>query len=556
MSSTKVDRAVLKHVLARFRQATLGQVVGVAGLIAVLPDPLVHFQDDSLSFVGILGMCGTLIVRTIVAPKLASAAEDETCSLRPIQLVLYALLLINALMWSLTTFGLLCSIPSNNESKAMILTLIAGVGVVGGAVACYKRPLLLAYIGTLWASPMSYAVITGNYRLLFLLVMGGGFILASGFSSQRMLSDVESRLLTEFSLKQYFQQVINAMPVRLLIVGPDLDIRFANSGFDSLLADPTSQRRRTLHEVLPSVAIAVKELAPQSSIQFEVEVSAPDRRWQLISIQKLSNTDETMIAAIDVDEQRRAERRELEMRAKAETASRLATLGQVAGGIAHEINNPLAIIIARVEALIQNDAELSPAARRDALEKIDKTAERIAKIIRSMRALGRDGKQDPAVRVDVSEILSDTLTLFEQKLKNRNVSVRISIPPQQTFFFRPVELIQVLTNLISNALDAVSEIEPESERWIEIAAEPTASSRLRISVRNGGPKIPDSVTQRIGTPFFTTKPPGFGTGLGITIIQKLTRENDAQFGIDSREEHTCFYIEGQTDGPAASSTSA
>jgi len=556
VSSTSVDRGVLKHVLARFRQATLGQVIGLLGLIVVLPEPLTHFQNDTLSFIGILGMCGTLIVRTIVAPKLAAAAENETYSLQPIQRALYTLLLVNALMWSLTTFGLLCSIPSDSESKAMILTLIAGVGMVGGAVACYKRPLLLAYIGILWASPMSYATIAGNYRLLFLLVMGGGFILASGFASQRMLSDVESRLLTEFSLKQYFQQVINAMPVRLLIVGPDLDIRFANSGFDSLLADPTSQHRRTLQDVLPSVALAVKELAPQSSVQFEVEVSAPDRRWQLISIQKLSNTDETMIAAIDVDEQRRAERRELEMRAKAETASRLATLGQVAGGIAHEINNPLAIIIARVEALIQNDAELSPAARRDALEKIDKTAERIAKIIRSMRALGRDGKQDPAVRVDLSEVLNDTLTLFEQKLKNRNVSVKIAIPPHQVFFFRPVELIQVLTNLISNALDAVSELEPESERWIEVTAEPAASSHLRISVRNGGPKIPEAITQRIGTPFFTTKPPGSGTGLGITIVQKLARENDAQFGFNRDETHTCFYIEGQTDGPATSSTSA
>ena len=159
MSSERVDRAVLKHVLARFKQATLGQVVGVAGLIAVLPEPLVHFQDDILSLIGILGMCGTLVVRTVVAPKLAAAAEDETCSLQPIQRSLYALLLINALMWSLTTFGLLCSITSDYESKAIILTLIAGVGMVGGAVACYKRPLLFAYIGILWASPMSYAVI-------------------------------------------------------------------------------------------------------------------------------------------------------------------------------------------------------------------------------------------------------------------------------------------------------------------------------------------------------------------------------------------------------------
>lgn len=551
-----VDRAVLKHVLARFRQATLGQVIGVLGLIAVLPHPFIHFQNDALSFFGILGMCGTLIVRTILAPKMAASADDETHPLQPIQLTLYSLLLVNALMWSLTTFGLLCSIPSDSESKAMILTLIAGVGVVGGAVACYKRPLLFAYIGILWASPISYAVIAGNYRLLFLLVMGGGFILASGFSSQRMLSDVESRLVTEFNLKRYFQQVINAMPVRLLIVGPDLDIRFANSGFDSLLSDPKDGHHRTLQDILPSVATAIKGLTPQSSVQFEAEISAPNRRWQLISIQKLSNTDETMIAAIDVDEQRRAERRELEMRAKAETASRLATLGQVAGGIAHEINNPLAIIIARVEALIQNDATLSTAARRDALEKIDRTAERIAKIIRSMRALGRDGKQDPPVRVDLSEILNDTLTLFEQKLKNRSVSVKIAIPTRQTIFFRPVELIQVLTNLISNALDAVSELEQESERWIEIAAEPTSGSQLRISVRNGGPKISDAVAQRLGTPFFTTKPPGLGTGLGITIVQKLTRENDAQFGIDRDGTHTCFYIEGQVDRPTTPSTRA
>lgn len=340
-----VDRAVLSHILARFKHATLGQVVGVIGLIAVLPHPFIQFQNSSLSMFGIIGMCTTLIVRTFVAPQLYKAAADESRSIKPIQYALYTLLLINALMWSITSFGLLSSIPFDYESKAIILTLIAGVGIVGGAVACYKRPLLLSYMGILWASPISYALLAGNYRLIVLLVMGGGFMLATGFASQRMLREVEERVLTELNIKRYFQQVINAMPVRLLIVGPELDIRFTNSGFDTLLISPETGLRRKLEDALPAISEAIKNLTNHSSIQFETEVSSPDHRWQLVNIQKLPQSNETIIAASDVDELRRAERSELEMRAKAEAASRLAALGQVAGGIAHEINNPLAIII-------------------------------------------------------------------------------------------------------------------------------------------------------------------------------------------------------------------
>ncbi len=220
-------------------------------------------------------------------------------------------------------------------------------------------------------------------------------------------------------------------------------------------------------------------------------------------------------------------------------SSKMASLGEMASGIAHEINNPLSIILGKIASLQRNmekngvDKETVLAS----LQRVSNAAERIAKIVNSLRSFSRKSDSDPMAPAELKKIVEDSLELCAEKIKNTGVSLRLpEVIPDVTLRCRQGEITQVLINLISNACDA---IEVNEEKWVELSFA-IDENNVKFKVTDSGKGIPVELQDRLMEPFFTTKDVGKGTGLGLSISKKIIEDHEGIFLIDNKSPNTQF----------------
>jgi PAS domain S-box-containing protein len=214
--------------------------------------------------------------------------------------------------------------------------------------------------------------------------------------------------------------------------------------------------------------------------------------------------------------------RDVREQLRVEATERLASLGTLAAGVAHEINNPLAYVLGNL-AFVRESLE-SPAfgevgdEERRALAEAIHGSERVRDVVRSLRAYSRPG-HGPRVRIDVAAELSGALRLVGNTIRHRaRVVEQLGDVPD--VFARPNELGQVFVNLLVNAGQA---IRPDSDGDGEIVVRcyTAPDGRVSVEVADNGVGIPPEVQHRVFEPFFTTKPIGDGTGLGLSICQGI-----------------------------------
>ena len=222
-------------------------------------------------------------------------------------------------------------------------------------------------------------------------------------------------------------------------------------------------------------------------------------------------------------------------------SAKLAALGEMAGGVAHEINNPLAIICGYATQLrIKAEAEEMDKEQLTLwATKIESTAWRIKKIVSSLRTIARDGQRDPFQDVLVHSIVEDALSLCGERFRAHAIELSVQIdPPDLRVSARHVQLAQVMVNLLNNAYHAVEKL---PQGWIRITASESGQNVL-IQVTDAGCGIPIETRDKIFQPFFTTKEVGQGTGLGLSISASIMREHHGELGVDHSNPHTCFFL--------------
>jgi C4-dicarboxylate-specific signal transduction histidine kinase len=224
-------------------------------------------------------------------------------------------------------------------------------------------------------------------------------------------------------------------------------------------------------------------------------------------------------------------------------ASRLSSLGAMAGGIAHEINNPLTIIMGTIKMAIRGieseDQTIDKKKIIDGLNRAKSHTERITKIVKGIRAMSRDGSNDPFIYSKVKDILEDTLNLCEARIKTHNIQLTFEIEDEAMLFqCRPVQISQVLLNLINNSMDAVGDL---SNPWISLSATQKGKF-IEFKVTDAGPGIPETVANQLMQPFFTTKGTGRGTGLGLSISQEIVKAHSGKFYLNREFANTQFII--------------
>lgn len=228
-------------------------------------------------------------------------------------------------------------------------------------------------------------------------------------------------------------------------------------------------------------------------------------------------------------------------KAKLVHASRLLTLGEMVGNIAHEVNNPLSVILTRAGQLKDRLAKTEIPREKiiDDLEKIENTARRISKIIVSLKTQSTKAETGDRVITPVDEIVKDVVELVADRFRSKNVNLKLDSEVGLTVNCRPVQIGQVLTNLLFNAQEAMANIE-DRQVWLNIVSH---QGLIQISISDNGPLIPADVAEKIMNPFFTTKPVGQGTGLGLSISKGIIEDHGGRLYLDRRSQKTKFVIE-------------
>jgi signal transduction histidine kinase len=195
---------------------------------------------------------------------------------------------------------------------------------------------------------------------------------------------------------------------------------------------------------------------------------------------------------------------------------KLASVGQLAAGVAHEIGNPLAAILGFVDILRAGvDHPVSPAEQRDMLDRVKAETQRIHRTIEDLLAYSRPSREE-AQPTDALKILKASQGLLEPQKRFRMVRVVTEAPAEwPRVVVSPGRLQQVFVNLLLNAADAM-----DGEGTVTVSCH-REERRVRISFNDTGPGVPSELRRKIFDPFFTTKPPGQGTGLGLAISRSI-----------------------------------
>jgi len=324
--------------------------------------------------------------------------------------------------------------------------------------------------------------------------------------------------------------VMDAVPDAIVVVDHAGRILEANEPARSMGATPGTTQRLTLFDsVNPDALALVQErlaAAFRGDVQrLEVPLIRADGSHGIAAllyapVREGSAITRVLILARDVTDQRRSE-------SQYQQAEKLAALGQVVSGVAHEINNPAAIISGFAQTLLLDD--LKPE-QRDMLQMMYDEATRIGRITASLLAFARAGGKQRAL-VDLNDTARRTFALRSYHLSTLNITVALDLDPDEPKIWADgSELQQLLLNLLINAEQALVTV--DTPRTITVRSR--ADERdARLEIADSGPGIPTELRTRIFDPFFTTKPEGVGTGLGLSICYGVARDHGGRIWVES-----------------------
>ncbi|HEX7780631.1 MAG TPA: ATP-binding protein, partial [Vicinamibacterales bacterium] len=231
----------------------------------------------------------------------------------------------------------------------------------------------------------------------------------------------------------------------------------------------------------------------------------------------------------DVTERKKLQDQSRDLFHQLSQAEKLAALGQTMSGVAHELNNPLATILACAERLAGR--RLDELTRRD-LDAIHNAAERAARIVRNLQTFARK-RHTTRTTVDLNQVVRETLALraYEQRVAHVVIleALAAGLPP---VFADPHQIQQILLNLIVNAEQAMLDAHGRGTLILRTWQEPDRDAVI-LEVNDDGPGVPDDVQKRIFDPFFTTKAIGKGTGLGLTVAYAIAQEHGGRLAVRS-----------------------
>ena len=352
------------------------------------------------------------------------------------------------------------------------------------------------------------------------------------------------------------RSILDSMGDGVLVAGKDGEITHWNAAADGILPMSPARDESWVHRgvfggdkvtpVSPNDFPLAKAMRGESINGFELFVrrDATDGAWFSVNARPMRDesgkTQGGVAVFRDVTTEKAANARLL-------VTDRMASLGILAAGVGHEINNPLQSILANLEMATKDMSDLVrdhsaldfgqlPEELRDARD----AAERLRHIVRDLKLFSR-ADEETRGKVDVERVLESSIRLVSAEVRHRAKLVR-SFVRLPAVYANESRLGQVFVNLLVNAAHAIPEGRADRNE-IRVATSVTADERVRIAITDTGTGMPPDVVARIFTPFYTTKPVGVGTGLGLAICHQLVAAIDGEITLDTAVGRgTTFYV--------------
>ncbi|MGZ5279192.1 MAG: PAS domain-containing sensor histidine kinase [Pseudobdellovibrionaceae bacterium] len=227
---------------------------------------------------------------------------------------------------------------------------------------------------------------------------------------------------------------------------------------------------------------------------------------------------------------------------KMHQAARLVSLGEMAGGVAHEINTPLGAIGILSEVAIR-EIEKKGANKPKVIAQLNQINDmvfRISKIVKAMRSYARKDSDDRHERTSFHSIVDEVLSVCSHRLKQEQIKFDSCKLPKDLYLdCHSIQISQILMNLINNSCDAIKDLD---EKWIQIQIHSSTDQSLEISFSDSGTGIPPDVAEKLFESFFTTKGPKEGTGLGLSMSKNMMKSHGGDLILNSNSKNTCFIL--------------
>jgi PAS domain S-box-containing protein len=367
---------------------------------------------------------------------------------------------------------------------------------------------------------------------------------------QLLTQEINFRKSTEETLKesktifkrlsQEFHTLLDAIPDTLLLLSPDLKVLWSNRAAASVFEKEASALNgRHCYELWHQTSGPCEDChvircfstgEPESSKRTVHNKRLLDSRAFPI-IGDDNNVQNVILVVTDITEKTNLE-------AEAVRAAHLASLGELAAGVAHEINNPINGIINYAQIIANKSEKRSK--ENDIAGRIIKEGNRIAVIVSSLLSFARERKEEKAT-VRVEKILHDAITLTEVQIRKEGINLKMNLSSGlPEIIANPQHIQQVFLNIISNARYALNKKYPgpHEEKTIEISDKQLmieGCPYLRLIFYDQGTGIPANIIDKLLNPFFSTKPSGEGTGLGLSISHGIIKDHGGSLQIESME---------------------
>ncbi|MBC8413512.1 MAG: PAS domain-containing protein [Nitrospira sp.] len=353
-------------------------------------------------------------------------------------------------------------------------------------------------------------------------------------------------------LSQEFHVLLNGIPDNLILLAPDLKIMWANKAAAGMFnRDVDTLSGQYCYSLCCGILSPCENCPTRNSFKSAKEetaeiISSEGRIWDIRAFPIMDEKGKVK----NVIELTRDITEKVNLQAGATRTRHLASLGELAAGVAHEINNPVNNIVNYGQILVD---EFSDENRDDEIAKrIIKDGDRIATIVRSLLSFARIRKEEKS-HMQLEELFSDTLSLTSAQLRKDGIHLQVDLKESlHRVPVHPQQIQQVFLNIISNSRYALNEKYPgtDDNKILKVSCDEISIDGqlyLRVIFHDHGTGIPSNISDKVINPFFSTKPNSVGTGLGLSIIHGIISEHGGRIIINSEEG---VYTKVSVDLPA------